>query len=161
MLTSIKDHLFNLAQPLRFLIAGILNTVFAYILFAAGLFALTIPLLSVGGWVQTHYYLIIQWLMWVLSVPFGAFTLKYYAFQSAGPYLQQAMRSYGVYLPAQLLSSALLIVFVRLLSRLFPGLTSLMSSFDATVLVAQLCAVACATVVSYFGHQYFTFRQST
>jgi len=98
----------------------------------------------------------------VLSVPFGAWTLKYYAFQSGGPYLPQALRSYVIYLPAQLLSSALLLLFARLftswsalsLSPLAVGERTV----DPIILIAQLCTIFFATIVSYIGHKYFTFR---
>ena len=158
MPSSIKSYLWDLPEPIRFLLAGGLNTLVGYLLFALGLVALTLPLRSVTGWVGEHYYVIIQWIMWAISVPFGAFTLKYYAFQSEGAYLPQALRSYGVYLPAQLLSSVLLIVFMRLLRDFFPALSHTIYPIDVTVLIAQLGTIVFATVVSYLGHKYFTFR---
>ncbi|MCL2491380.1 MAG: hypothetical protein FWE87_01330 [Coriobacteriia bacterium] len=160
MFRTLKTYLWDLPEPLRFLLAGGINTLWGYLLFALGLFALTVPLSSAEGWVGEHYYLIIQWLMWALSVPFGAFTLKYYAFQSEGAYLPQALRSYGVYLPAQLLSSFLLVLFLRILRTLAPRLAGVFESIDLTVLIAQLCTVLFATIVSYFGHKYYTFRSS-
>lgn len=143
----------NLPEPIRYLLAGIANTIFGYSLFAVGLFLLTGPLRNLPDFFPYHafiadyYYSIIQWLMWVLSVPFGAATFKYYAFCSPGPYIRQAIKSYGVYLPAQLLSAGLLILGVEWLG-LHP-------------LVSQALTLVFATVVSYFGHKYITFRPTT
>lgn len=119
-------------------------------MFALGLFLFGAPLqnlTSFGGFGQflnEYYYSIIQWFMWVLSVPFGAATFKYYAFRSSGAYVPQALKSYSVYLPAQILSSVGLIVFVKYL--------------HVHPLIGQAGTLVFATVVSYFGHKYITFR---
>ncbi|MCL2818698.1 MAG: GtrA family protein [Actinomycetia bacterium] len=160
MFQSIKKYLWDLPEPLRFLLAGGLNTAVGYLIFATGLFLLTVPMRSLGGWIGDHYYVIIQWLMWVISVPFGAFTFKYYAFQSKGAYLPQALRSYVVYFPAQLLASVLIVAFVRLFSTWLPHLSNTIYPVDMTVLLAQFCTIFFSTIVSYFGHKYFTFRST-
>lgn len=140
----------NLPEPVRYLIAGVVNTIFGYSMFALGLFLFTTPLQScvsfggAGRFVADYYYSIIQWIMWVLSVPFGAATFKYYAFRSPGAYIPQALKSYSVYLPAQILSSVGLILFVKYL--------------HVHPLVGQAGTLVFATVVSYFGHKYITFR---
>ena len=124
-------------EQVRFLLAGGINATVAYALFALGLWLLT-PLFSIE-----HSYLLIQWIAWIVSVPFGAFTLKYFAFRASGPYLPQALRSYLVYLPVQLASWGLL-AFFTIVGGLHP-------------LVAQLVAMAIATIISYLGHKFFTF----
>jgi len=167
------DSLINGAQgeKVRFLLAGGLNTLLAYGLFALGLWLLTplfaplaqLPPAECMGtsidflwvddmtpylvWIGEHSYLLIQWIMWVLSVPFGAFTLKYFAFRAEGAYLPQALRAYVVYLPAQLIASGLLAFFTLVLG------------FHP--LLGQLFALTIAIIVSYLGHKYFTFRTST
>jgi len=158
MVARLKTYLWELPEPVRFLLAGGVNTLFGYLMFTLGFFALSLPLQAVGGLITQHYYLIIQWAMWVLSVPFGAFTFKYYAFQSQGAYLPQALRSYSVYLPAQLLASILLVVFLRLIHATWPTLAAQRYPFDVTVLVAQACTLVFSTTVSYLGHKYWTFR---
>ncbi|MCL2024713.1 MAG: hypothetical protein FWG78_02915 [Coriobacteriia bacterium] len=163
----LKRALFGLPEPLRFLLAGAVNTAFGYLLFAFGLFLLTTPLeaLAPYGGIRTviadNYFLVVQWIMWFFSVPFGAFTLKYYAFQSAGPYLPQAVRSYAVYLPAQLLASVLLFAFTHLFANFLGSLAPLIiagRAIDPTVLLAQFCTIFFTTIVSYLGHKSFTFR---
>lgn len=147
-----KSFITNLPEPMRFLLAGLVNTAFGYGLFALLLAILSRPVISLGAdtslaaLVSANYYVIIQWIAWVLSVPFGALTFKYYAFQSPGPYIPQAIKAYGVYFPAQLLASVLLIGFVRFL--------------HFTPLFGQLCTLVFSTAVSYVGHKYFTFRKT-
>ena len=103
-------------------------------------------------------------MMWVITVPFGAFTFKYYAFQSEGRYLPQAIKAYAVYLPAQLLSSVLLVTFVRLFTLRLGESVGLITiagrTINPLVLISQLCTILFATVVSYLGHKYFTFRSA-
>ena len=148
---TIKNLIIKYQEPLRFLVIGVVNTIFGYSLFTAGLFGLTgiiQPLAqssnAVLRLIGDNYYILIQWITWVLSVPFGAYTMKYYVFKSPGAYLPQLIKAYGVYLPAQLLSSVLLILFVRVV-----GLGPLLGQF---------CTIFFATIVSYIGHKYFTFR---
>jgi putative flippase GtrA len=158
---TIKDSFFSLSEPIRFLVAGIANTVFGYLLFAFGLLLLSGPLQSLGGFVANNYYVYIQWFMWALSVPFGAFTLKYFVFRSKGPYLRQALRSYGVYLPAQLLATVLLIVFTSWFARLLEGVSTITvagRTVDPIVLIAQFATVLFTMIVSYLGHKHFTFK---
>jgi putative flippase GtrA len=155
-------------EKIRFLLAGGLNTLIAYALFALGLWLLT-PLFApltqlVPGecgstsfgfgpifdlkptliWIGEHSYLIIQWIMWAVSVPFGVLTLKHFAFRAEGPYLSQALKAYLVYLPAQLVSSGVL-AFFTLIVGLHP-------------LLGQACALVIAALISYLGHKYFTFK---
>jgi len=156
---GLKSTLLDLPEPIRFLLAGGVNSLFGYLMFALGLYVLSTPLQSVGGLVGRHFYLIIQWVMWVLSVPFGAFTLKHFVFRSQGSYRAQALRSYVVYFPAQLLASALLVVFVLLVRAVFPALASAHFPLDLSVLLAQAGAILGSTAVSYFGHKYFTFAR--
>ena len=172
-LREIIDSLINgtHGEKVRFLLAGGLNTVVGYGLFALGLWLLTpvfAPLAHLSPaecgstmrdflwvddmtphlvWVGEHSHLFIQWIMWVLSVPFGALTLKYFAFRAEGAYLPQALKAYVVYLPAQLVTSGLL-AFFTLIVGLHP-------------LLGQLFAIVIAVIVSYLGHKYFTFRTST
>ena len=159
-------------EKLRYLIAGGFNTVAAYLLFALGLWLLT-PLFGslvqlvpdpdtplhisavwlipdpnypVHNWIAANSHLIIQWIMWFLSVPIGAATLKYFAFRAPGPYLPQAVRSYGIYLPMQIVAS-LLLAFFTLVMSMHP-------------LLGQALTIFVTTIMSYFGHKYFTFGKS-
>ena len=172
-LREIIDSLINgtHGEKVRFLLAGGLNTAVGYGMFALGLWLLTplfaplaqLPPAECGStmrdflwvddmtpylvWIGENSHLFIQWIVWILVVPFGAFTLKFFTFRAEGAYLPQALKAYVVYLPTQLVSSGLL-AFFTLIAGLHP-------------LLGQLFVVVIAAVVSYLGHKYFTFRVST
>jgi len=140
-LRELISELFNgkHGEKLRFLVAGGFNTAVGYGLFALGLWLLTPVFAGIE-----NSYLLIQWIMWVISVPLGAFTLKYFAFRAEGSYWRQALRAYLVYLPAQLVTFALLALFSTVMG-LHP-------------LLGQLFALSIAVIISYLGHKYFTFK---
>jgi putative flippase GtrA len=139
-------------EKVRYLVVGVGNTIVGYGLFVALLAILGVPLRALSGsaagpldWLGRHYYLAVQWAAWVLMVPISTTTLKDLAFRSGGRWLPQVGRAYLVYAPAQVVSSATLWLAVQVM-RLSPQ-------------VGQLFAVAFATVLSYLGHKYFTFRE--
>jgi|WetSurMetagenome_2_1015567.scaffolds.fasta_scaffold61366_2 hypothetical protein len=143
-----RDH----GDKLRFLIAGVINTAFSYGLFALLLAVLDDPLRSLSdsadptlAVIGRHYYLMVQWVNWVLCVPPNTLVMKYLAFHSKGSWIRQVGRAYLVYLPTQTLSFGLLYFAVRVL--------------HLTPLLGQLLAIAVALVASYLGHKYFTFRE--
>jgi putative flippase GtrA len=137
-------------EKLRYLVVGVWNTLLGYAVFllALKLFGPAIQALSskpgVAGLIGHFYYLVIQWAVWVLMVVNSTVTMKYFAFRSKGRLLHQIGRAYLVYLPAQGISSVILWFTVKVLG-LSPG-------------IGQLVTIAIATVFSYLGHKYFTFR---
>jgi hypothetical protein len=80
----------------------------------------------------------------VFMVPVSTTSFKLFVFRTEGRWLHQVGKAYLVYLPAQGISSLLLWLAVQVL-HLVPA-------------VGQLMAIAFATVFSYIGHKYFTFR---
>lgn len=138
-------------EKLRYLITGVFNTAFGYMMFLAALaLSATLKPLSSSpdaslALLGRNYFLIAQWGSWVLSVPVGTTTMKYFAFRSPGRLLHEIGRAYFVYLPGVGLSSLILWVAVRLM-HMPPAL-------------GQVVTIAFATVFSYVGHKYFTFRR--
>jgi len=140
-------------EPLRFLVAGAFNTAFNYGLFALLLWALKpeASLLAAAHiallrFIGTHSYAVIQWIAWFLTVPVSTYTMRRFVFKRAGSYPWQVLRAYGVYLPAQLIASGVLIFCVQALK--------------FSPLLGQLIAVCFSTVISYVGNKFFTFRSS-
>jgi putative flippase GtrA len=136
-------------EKLRYLLVGVWNTAIGYVVFLLALRYLgpTLQALSGSGladWISHYYYLVVQWAVWVVMVVNSTVTMKYFAFRSKGHLLHQIGRAYLVYLPAQGLSSAILWLTVKVLG-LSPA-------------IGQLVTIAFATVFSYLGHKYFTFR---
>ena len=138
-------------DKVRYPVAGVFNTAVGYALFLVAL-SLLKPTLGASSSTSSgaiallahNYYLVAQWLSWALSVPVGTATMKYYVFRREGHYGHQVFRAYFVYLPAQVISTLLLWLLVTF-AHLPPA-------------VAQLGALAFATVFSYLGHKYFTFK---
>jgi putative flippase GtrA len=167
---ALKSLLWELPRPVRFLLAGMVNTAVAYALFVLGIYLFSSPLQSldkatnVVAFISQSYYLVIQWTMWAISVPFAALLLKVYAFQSSGSYIKQTLRSYVVYFPTQLLASALLALFVWFFSSYLGIAVASISvagrTIDILVLLAQFCTALLIAVLSYAGHKHFTFRPS-
>lgn len=137
-------------EKLRFLVTGVFNTVFGYVLFLVTLALVVWAFdsahdsgMSIWRGVRENYYLIAQWSAWVLSVPVGTWTMKRFAFRSDGRYFHEVARAYFVYLPAVGVNSAILVFTVRYLG-LPPA-------------AGQLFAIAASVMLSYVGHKYFTF----
>ena len=147
----IEQLIRRFGEPLRYLVVGGVNTAFNYGLFALLLWLLKpvisqlapaqVSVLHLAG---THAYAVIQWIAWVLSVPVSTYTMKRFVFRRGGSYPAQVLRAYGVYLPAQLVASGVLIFCVQAL-----GLPELLG---------QLVAACFSTVISYLGHKFFTFK---
>lgn len=155
MMTDTVERLGRLYEghgdKLRYLVVGVFNTAFGYLLFLAMLAVVRLALawlhgssVTIPSLVSDNYFLIAQWTAWVLSVPVGTMTMKYYAFRSRGHLPDEIRRAYLVYLPAAALSSAILWFTVRVM-HLAPA-------------IGQLVTIAIAVVLSYVGHKYFTFR---
>jgi putative flippase GtrA len=137
-------------EKLRYLVVGMFNTAFGYGMFIAML-AVFSPLHVLAGStahllaiIGKNYFLLAQWSSWVLAVPVGTMTMKFVVFRSKGHWLHEIGKAYFVYLPGLAISSGILWVTVQLL-RLPPQ-------------IGQLVTIAVATVFSYLGHKYFTFR---
>jgi len=145
--TLYDDH----GEKLRFLVVGAWNTLFSYALFAVmlavlgpglrGLSDSTSPLMQAIG---DHWYLVVQWLTWIVAVPQSTIALKYLVFHSKGHLGAEIGRSFFVYLPMQALSSVSLWLLVK-----YAGMHPL---------AGQLMTVGVSAVLSYLGHKYFTFK---
>lgn len=138
-------------EKFRYLLVGVWNTAVGYGFFVALLATIgsqlqtlessPLPLVALIG---RDYYVLVQWIGWVVCVPLSTLTMKYFAFRSRGHWLHQIGRAYFVYIPAQGFSTLLLWLTVQV-ARLSPQ-------------VGQLVTIVFATVFSYLGHKYFTFK---
>lgn len=136
-------------EKLRYLLVGVWNTALGYVVFLLALKFFGPPLQAlsgpgIAGWISHYYYLVIQWAVWVVMVVNSTITMKYLAFRSKGRLLHQIGRAYLVYLPAQGISSVILWLTVKV--------------FGLSPSIGQLITIVIATVFSYLGHKYFTFR---
>jgi len=138
-------------EKVRFLIVGAWNTAFSYALFALLLYLLGPVLKPLADsenvavqWIGVHYYLVVQWITWIVSVPQSTLMLKWLAFRSKGHWLSEIGRAFFVYLPLQGLSTFALWLFSGVLGM--------------PPLLGQLLTVGIVAVLSYLGHKNFTFK---
>jgi len=138
-------------ERIRHRIVGGLNVAFGYGLFLVALALLgdslraleasPTPFLALVG---RDYYAVASWVAWTIAVPVYALAVQRLAYRSAGKLAAQISRAYFVYLPAQVLGTALLWLSVRFLG-LAPG-------------SAALAVIVATAVLSGFGHGYLRFR---
>ena len=121
------------SQKVRFLLVGVANTVFGYLLFA-GL------LLVVGE----DSYVLTGVISHLLSTTLSFGLNRTYVFESGGRILLQYLKFQVTYTLILALNLALLIAFVEFLG--WP------------VLVAQAVCLFFVAVSSFLGHKYFSFR---
>lgn len=121
------------SQKFRFLVVGVANTVFGYLLFAGLLFAVGEESYVLTG-VVSHLV--------ATTLSFGL--NRTYVFGSDGRILLDYLRFQVTYTLILALNLALLIAFVEFLR--WP------------VLVAQAVCLCFVAVSSYLGHKYFSFR---
>ena len=128
------QHLAN-RQEFRFLVAGGINTVFGYALFAGMVYLLS----------DHVHYMIIAVFCNVVSVTFAFLTQRTYVFKANGHIVREYIRFYGVYAVSSLLSLA--------------ALPLLVEALGINIYIAPLIIMAAAAVFTFFGHKHFTFRK--
>jgi putative flippase GtrA len=126
-------------EKLRFLVVGAWNTAFS--LAVLWILDRLIPY-DQSSLVQKEAVFLASW---VISITHNLFTFKLLVFKTRGNWLGEYLRMYVVYAATFAVQS----VFMLLISEVLGW-----SVFWATV-----PTVIVVTIVSYFGHKHFTFRQ--
>lgn len=121
------------ARPVRYLAAGVLNTVVGYFL-GVGLYYLLAP--------EMHVVLIGA-IANVLAISFSFVNYKMFVFQTQGGWLREYLRSYLVY-------GSMAVMGIVVLWILIDGL-------GLPIWIAQAVAILVTVVVSYLGHARYTF----
>ncbi len=126
-------------EKLRFLVVGGWNTVFA--LAVLWVFDRVIPY-DQSSIVQKELVLVASW---VVSVTQNFLTFKFLVFRSRGHWFREYAKMYVTYSVTFVIQSVLTLVISEALSlRLF---------------WANLPTIVVVTIISYFGHKYFTFGE--
>ena len=125
-------------EKLRFLFVGVWNTVFSMVV----LWLLDHFIhYDMSSWIQKEGILIVAW---VIGVTQNFLTFKLLVFRTKGDWLREYGRMYVTYLATFVVQS----VCVQALS----------AWFTISVFWASLPTLVIVTIMSYFGHKYFTFR---
>lgn len=129
-----EDH----GEKLRFLVVGGWNTLFG--LGALWVLDRYIPY-DPGSLIQKQGVLLLSW---VISVTQNFFTFKLIVFRTKGHWLREYARMYVTYAVTFVVQSVLTL--------------AISEAFGLRVFWANLPTIIVVTVLSYFGHKYFTFR---
>ncbi|MDZ4655347.1 MAG: GtrA family protein [Coriobacteriia bacterium] len=136
------------AEKLRFLVVGGWNTAFSMV--ALWVFEQLIPYgpsSALGALVGvTAAKQVVLLVAWVVAVTQNFFTFKLIVFRTKGNWVREYLRIYATYAGAFVLQS----VMIQLLS----------AWLGWTLFWANVPTIAVVTVISYFGHKHFTFRES-
>jgi putative flippase GtrA len=132
--STVRERLAPHEEKLRFLVVGGWNTLFSY-----GMLWVLDGLLH--G--QFHYTVILT-LNWVIGVTQNLFTFKLLVFRTKGNWLKEYLRSYVVYAGGYVASLAIT--------------AAVMEIWHPLLGIAALPAIVIVTLISWFGHKYFTYR---
>ena len=144
-------RIFPPGQFLRYLCAGVFNTVLAYSTFALILFLLNrlVP--------QRYLYLTVL-LASILALPpnitVAYFSYKVFVFRTKGNYLREWLKCFAVY-------GVGAIPGLFLLSALTKFMQSVLHRPRAAGYLAGAIVTGCTTLYGFLGHRNITFRQKT
>jgi|SRR5450756_814225 len=136
------------AEVIRYLLVGVWNTIFAYLLYSAFVF--------LYGHLLPHRYLSLTVVIAAItSKPIGItmafFCYKHFVFRTHGNYLREWLRCFAVYGVGMLPE----LIALPILTHLF--LRFALTHRPAPYLAGAVITVFTATL-SYFGHKKFSFR---
>ena len=135
MFTSITDKL--QVSHLRYLCAGVWNTVFGYL----------VGILIFKVFENSLSIIFICILANILSISMSFATYKIFVFQTDGNWIQEYFRSYLVYGGMAIFS----IIFLEIL----------VGQLHFSIWLAQALIIIVGVLISYLGHKNFTFKQDS
>ena len=140
---------FKINQKIRFLLVGGFNTTTSFILYYLFLYI-------TQGREQISLLL-----MNIININISIVTMRYYVFQSHGDLKQEYLKAFSSYIVLYFINTGLLAFFVsviRVQENLSPqNILQEVPNLDKAV--AQLCCIVIITVLTFFVHKYFSFRQ--
>lgn len=140
---------FKINQKIRFLLVGGFNTTTSFILYYLFLYI-------TQGREQISLLL-----MNIININISIVTMRYYVFQSHGDFKQEYLKAFSSYIVLYFINTGLLAFFVsviRVQEKLSPqNILQEVPNLDKAV--AQLCCIVIITVLTFFVHKYFSFRQ--
>lgn len=145
----LENTWFKINQKIRFLLVGGFNTTTSFILYYLFLYI-------TQGREQISLLL-----MNIININISIVTMRYYVFQSHGDFKQEYLKAFSSYIVLYFINTGLLAFFVsviRVQENLSPqNILQEVPNLDKAV--AQLCCIVIITVLTFFVHKYFSFRQ--
>lgn len=147
---KIESIWFQLNQKIRFLLVGGFNTAMSFLIYYAFLYI-------TNGKEQLSLFL-----MNLININISIATMRYYVFQSTGNFYKEYAKAFSSYIVLYFVNTGLLAFFVRIihLQETLPHNNILLEVPNLNKAVAQLCCICIITVITFFVHKYFSFRQS-
>lgn len=140
---------FRINQKIRFLLVGGFNTTTSFVLYYLFLYI-------TQGREQISLLL-----MNIININISIVTMRYYVFQSHGDFKQEYLKAFSSYIVLYFINTGLLAFFVRVIrvqENLSPqNILQEVPNLDKAI--AQLCCIVIITVLTFFVHKYFSFRQ--
>ncbi len=140
---------FRINQKIRFLLVGGFNTTTSFILYYLFLY------LTQG---REQISLL---LMNIININISIITMRYYVFQSRGNFKQEYVKAFSSYIVLYFINTGLLAFFVKIV-HIKENLSTqniLQEVPNLNKAIAQLCCIIIITILTFFVHKYFSFRQ--
>lgn len=142
---------FKQNEKLRFLLVGGFNTAVSFVIYYVILY------LSDG---KEQLSLL---LMNLININISIGTMRYYVFQSHGPFLKEYAKAFSSYIMLYFVNMFLLAFFVSVVhvAEKLPADSIFLSIPNLNKALAQICCVVIITCITFFIHKYFSFRRSS
>lgn len=140
---------FRINQKIRFILVGGFNTAVSFLIYYMFLYL-------TSGKEQLSLLL-----MNLVNINISIATMRYYVFQSTGPFIKEYTKAFSSYVVLYFINMGLLATFVRIIhiqETLSPD-SMLLSIPNLNKAIAQLCCVIIITIMTFFIHKYFSFRK--
>lgn len=146
---KIENIWFRLNQKIRFLLVGGFNTALSFLIYYGFLYA-------TNGKEQLSLLL-----MNLININISIATMRYYVFQSHGNFYKEYIKAFSSYIVLYFVNIGLLAFFVKVIriQQTLPEDSFLQPIPNLNKAVAQICCICIITVITFFVHKYFSFRQ--
>lgn len=147
---KLENIWFKLNQKIRFLLVGGFNTALSFLIYYGFLYI-------TNGKEQLSLFL-----MNVININVSIATMRYYVFQSHGNFYKEYAKAFSSYIVLYFVNIGLLAFFVKVINvqKNLPESSFLQQVPNLNKAIAQLCCICVITVITFFVHKYFSFRQS-
>lgn len=146
----IEDIWFSMVpEKLRYLLVGGFNTTTSFVLYYAFLYV-------TGGREQLSLLL-----MNLININISIATMRYYVFRSHGSFFIEYQKAFSSYVVLYFFNMGLLHFFVGIIKlREFISPENILYNIpNLNKAAAQICCICITTIVTFFVHKYFSFRQ--
>lgn len=146
---KLENIWFGVNQKIRFILVGGFNTVVSFLIYYLFLY------LTQG---KEQLSLL---LMNLININISIATMRYYVFQSTGSFYKEYVKAFSSYIVLYFVNMGLLALFVKIIHvrEILSVHNFLLEIPNLNKAIAQLCCICIITVMTFFVHKYFSFRE--